>query len=93
MTRKKIADSNQSNEATPTDSMLPWQHDSSLSLTSPRPLNLTMSATRALVSSGELPAIQVGGKHVWRIEESVLEQFIQDQYAATRERQKAENAH
>ena len=46
-------------------------------------LNLTMSATRALVSSG---------KHVWRIEESVLEQFIQDQYAATRERQKAENA-
>ena len=54
-------------------------------------LNLTMSATRALVSSGELPAIQVGGKHVWRIEESVLEQFIQDQYAATRERQKAEN--
>ena len=56
-------------------------------------LNLTMSATRALVSSGELPAIQVGGKHVWRIEESVLEQFIQDQYAATRERQKAENAH
>ena len=31
------------------------------------------------------------GKHVWRIEESVLEQFIQDQYAATRERQKAEN--
>ncbi|PZU29412.1 MAG: DNA-binding protein [Actinomyces sp.] len=52
-----------------------------------------MSATRALVSSGELPAIQVGGKHVWRIEESVLEQFIQDQYAATRERQKAENAH
>ena len=55
-------------------------------------LNLTMSATRALVSSGELPAIQVGGKHVWRIEESVLEQFIQDQYTATRERQKAERA-
>ena len=72
--------------------MLPWQHDFSLSLTSPRPLNLTMSATRALVSSGELPAIQVGGKHVWRIEESVLEQFIQDQYTATRERQKAERA-
>jgi len=55
-------------------------------------LNLTMSATRALVSSGELPAIQVGGKRVWRIEESVLEQFIQDQYTATRERQKAERA-
>lgn len=49
-------------------------------------LNLTMSATRALVSSGELPAIQVGGKRVWRVEESVLEQYIQDQYAITRER-------
>ena len=50
-----------------------------------------VAETLNLVSSGELPAIQVGGKHVWRIEESVLEQFIQDQYAATRERQKAEN--
>ncbi|MDC4232682.1 helix-turn-helix domain-containing protein [Actinomyces sp. B33] len=50
-------------------------------------LNLTMSATRSLVSSGELPAIQVGGKRVWRVEESVLEQYIQDQYAAARRRQ------
>ena len=55
-------------------------------------LKLTMTAARALVSAGKLPAIQVGGKHVWRIEESVLEQFIQDQYTATRERQKAERA-
>ncbi|WP_076463956.1 helix-turn-helix domain-containing protein [Actinomyces mediterranea] len=50
-------------------------------------LNLTMSAARSLVTSGELPAIQVGGKKVWRIEESVLERYIQDQYAAARERQ------
>ncbi|WP_022868124.1 helix-turn-helix domain-containing protein [Schaalia vaccimaxillae] len=49
-------------------------------------LNLTMSATRSLVNSGELPAIQVGGKKVWRVEESVLEQYIQDQYRAVRER-------
>ncbi len=49
-------------------------------------LNLTMSATRALVSSGELPAIQVGGKKVWRIEESVLERYISDQYEAARAR-------
>ncbi|MDO4258867.1 MAG: helix-turn-helix domain-containing protein [Actinomycetaceae bacterium] len=49
-------------------------------------LNLTMSATRALVSSGELPAIQVGGKRTWRIEEAALEKFIQDQYTATRKR-------
>lgn len=47
-------------------------------------LNLTMSAARSLVSSGELPAIQVGGKKVWRVEESALEQYIEDQYAATR---------
>lgn len=49
-------------------------------------LNLTMSATRSLVSSGELPAIQVGGKKVWRVEESALEKYIEDQYAATRAR-------
>lgn len=49
-------------------------------------LNLTMSATRALVASGELPAIQVGGKKVWRIEDSALEQYISDQYAAARAR-------
>lgn len=50
-------------------------------------LNLTMSAARSLVNSGELPAIQVGGKRVWRIEESVLEQYIQDQYRIAQERQ------
>lgn len=49
-------------------------------------LNLTMSAARSLVSSGELPAIQIGGKRAWRIEEAVLEHYIEEQYAATRER-------
>lgn len=52
-------------------------------------LNLTPSAARSLVNSGELPAIQVGGKKAWRIEDTVLEQYIQDQYAATRERVKS----
>ena len=52
-------------------------------------LNLTMSATRALVTSGDLPAIQVGGKKVWRVEESALEHYIQQQYALTRQRQHA----
>ncbi|WP_026460066.1 helix-turn-helix domain-containing protein [Schaalia suimastitidis] len=55
-------------------------------------LSLTMSATRALVSSGELPAIQVGGKRVWRVEESALEAYIQEQYALTRERTKSGQA-
>ncbi|PID97711.1 MAG: DNA-binding protein [Actinobacteria bacterium] len=49
-------------------------------------LSLSPSAARALVTSGELPAIQVGGKRAWRIEASELEQYIQEQYAATRER-------
>ena len=49
-------------------------------------LNITISATRSLVSSGELPAIQLGGKRMWRVEETVLEKFIQQQYAASRER-------
>lgn len=49
-------------------------------------LNLSMSAARALVSSGELPAIQVGGKRVWRVEDSALEAYIQQQYEATRRR-------
>ncbi|QPK80742.1 helix-turn-helix domain-containing protein [Schaalia sp. ZJ405] len=49
-------------------------------------LNLTTSAARSLVTSGELPAIQVGGKHAWRIEATVLEKYIEDQYRLTRER-------
>ncbi len=40
----------------------------------------------ALVRSGELPAIQIGGKGVWRVEASVLEEYIAQQYAKTRER-------
>lgn len=40
----------------------------------------------ALVRSGELPAIQIGGKGVWRVEASVLEEYIAGQYAKTRER-------
>lgn len=49
-------------------------------------LNLTPSASRALVTSGELPAIQVGGKRAWRVDEAELEKYIQSQYAAVRER-------
>ncbi len=47
-------------------------------------LNVSMSQARAMVRSGELPAIQVGGRGQWRVEQSVLEEFIADQYAATR---------
>lgn len=49
---------------------------------------LSISSTQAysLVRSGELPAIQVGPKKVWRVEASKLEEYIEHQYARTRER-------
>jgi len=40
--------------------------------------------TYALVRSGELPAIKVGGRGQWRIEVSVLEDFIKRMYAETK---------
>ncbi|MDO5034482.1 MAG: helix-turn-helix domain-containing protein [Actinomycetaceae bacterium] len=55
-------------------------------------LNLSQSATRALLSSGELPAIQVGGKRTWRIEATELEKYIERQYQLTRERIQAGKA-
>lgn len=47
-------------------------------------LNISMSAARALVTTGELPAIQVGGKRVWRIEDAALEKYIENQYRLSR---------
>ncbi|GAB78359.1 DNA binding domain-containing protein, excisionase family [Austwickia chelonae] len=35
----------------------------------------------ALVRSGELPAIQIGGRGQWRVDTDVLEEFIQGKYA------------
>ncbi|AOZ72473.1 DNA-binding protein [Boudabousia tangfeifanii] len=49
-------------------------------------LNLTPAATRNLVLSGELPAIQIGARKLWRVEECALEEYIQKQYALTKER-------
>lgn len=48
-------------------------------------LAISMSQARALVKSGELPAIQIGGRGQWRVETSVLERYIQEKYQ--------ENAH
>lgn len=47
-------------------------------------LNITATQAYALVRSGDLPAIQVGGRGQWRIEASELEAYIQRQYEATR---------
>ena len=43
-------------------------------------LNISSSQTYALVRSGELPAIQIGGRGQWRVESRVLEEFITEAY-------------
>jgi excisionase family DNA binding protein len=47
-------------------------------------LQISSSQTYALVRSGELPAIQIGGRGQWRVEQVMLDQYIQDKYAQTR---------
>lgn len=49
-------------------------------------LNISSQQAYSLVRSGDLPAIQVGGRGIWRIEASELESYIARQYAAARER-------
>jgi hypothetical protein len=36
------------------------------------------------VRSGELPAIKIGGRGQWRVEESVLDEYIARMYEQTR---------
>ena len=48
-------------------------------------LSVSRSQAYALVRRGELRAIKVGGRGVWRIERVELEAFIAAAYAATRE--------
>lgn len=49
-------------------------------------LNISSPQAYSLVRSGDLPAIQVGGRGQWRVETSELESYIQRQYEATRSR-------
>jgi excisionase family DNA binding protein len=48
-------------------------------------LNISAAQTYALVRSGELPAIKVGGRGQWRVESQQLERYIQQAYARTRD--------
>ena len=52
-------------------------------------LNVSAPQAYALVRSGELPAIQIGGRMQWRVESSELERYIERMYEETR----ARNAH
>lgn len=47
-------------------------------------LNISAAQAYALVRSGELPAIKVGGRGQWRVERDQLEAYIQRAYAETK---------
>lgn len=47
-------------------------------------LNVKLPQVRALVKSGELPAIQIGGRGMWRVERVALENYIEERYAQAR---------
>ena len=53
-------------------------------------LNISAAQAYALVRSGELPAIQIGGRLQWRVEATELEAYIQRMYAQTRARLEVE---
>ncbi|PHP52381.1 helix-turn-helix domain-containing protein [Actinomyces ruminis] len=48
-------------------------------------LQLSAQGVRALIQSGELPAIQVGARHLWRVPESAFDEYVERQLAATRQ--------
>jgi excisionase family DNA binding protein len=47
-------------------------------------LNISASQTYALVRTGELPAIKVGGRGQWRVERAMLEAYVERMYEETR---------
>jgi len=47
-------------------------------------LNISLSQAYALVRSGELPAIKLGGNGHWRVERDVLESYIEGKYEESR---------
>ena len=49
-------------------------------------LNISASQAYALVRSGELPAIKIGGRGHWRVERDVLEGYIAGKYEENRRR-------
>lgn len=61
-------------------------------------LSISASQAYALVRSGELRAIKIGGRGQWRVETAEIEDYIQRSYAATahileQERQKEHGRH
>ena len=48
-------------------------------------LNISASQTYALVRSGDLEGIKIGGRGQWRVERAKLESFIERMYEQTRD--------
>ena len=46
-------------------------------------LNISASQSYALVRSGELQGIQIGGRNQWRVERAKLEEYIDQAYQRT----------
>nr|WP_083707011.1 helix-turn-helix domain-containing protein [Intrasporangium flavum] len=46
-------------------------------------LSTSVAQVRALVRSGEMPAMRLGGRGQWRVERSRLEAWIDEQHEAT----------
>jgi excisionase family DNA binding protein len=46
-------------------------------------LNISASQTYALVRSGDLKGIQIGGRNQWRVERIKLEEYIDEAYRRT----------
>ena len=49
-------------------------------------LHVSIGQVRTLIKSGDLPAIQIGGRGQWRIEAKELENYITRRYEATRKK-------
>lgn len=48
-------------------------------------LQISPAQAYALARSGELAGIQVGGRNQWRVEKTMLEEYIQHAYRRTHE--------
>ena len=46
-------------------------------------LNISASQTYALVRSGDLQGIQIGGRNQWRVERSTFEEYIQEAHGGS----------
>ena len=46
-------------------------------------LNISASQTYALVRTGDLQGIQIGGRNQWRVERTKLEEYIEQAYQKT----------